>query len=217
MTRIVVVHGIGKQLSGPELLASELVPALQSGVTLAGGPRIAPEDIGVAFYGNILRRTGTRIGTVDHTADDLDGFETELLAELWEEAARNESAVPGLDAATRGRTPRFVQRALDASSHSRFLAGIAERMMIASLKQVRAYLTDPAIRSAQQLPTRVIGCAALLGMVEQRGHQRTGDRLPPCRAILLPQIDQALVLVEVARAQGQGALGAAGRLGMQAE
>jgi len=150
MTRIVVVHGIGKQVSGPELLASELVPALQSGVTLAGGPRIVPEDIGFAFYGNLFRRPGTRTGTSDYPADDLDAFEVDLLVALWAEAARNEPAVPGPDADTRGRTPRFVQRALDALSHSRFFAGVADRMMIASLKQVRAYLTDSAIRSAAQ-------------------------------------------------------------------
>ena len=150
MTRIVVVHGIGKQVSGPELLAAELVPALQSGVTLAGGPRIASEDIGFAFYGNLFRRPGTRTGTADYTANSLDDFETELLAELWEEAARSEPAVLGPEAPTRGRTPRFVQRALDALSHSRFFAGMAERMMIASLKQVSTYLTDPAIRSAAQ-------------------------------------------------------------------
>lgn len=150
MARIVVVHGIGKQVSGPELLASELVPALQSGVTLAGGPRIAPEDVKVAFYGNLFRRPGTRAGTQGHASDDLDAFELDLLTELWTEAARTEQAVPAPDGDTRGRTPRFVQRALDALSHSRFFAGMADRMLIASLKQVRGYLTDPAIRSAAQ-------------------------------------------------------------------
>lgn len=150
MARIVVVHGIGKQVSGPELLAGELVPALRDGVTLAGGPRIAPEDVRIAFYGHLFRRPGARAGTPDYRAADLDAFEVDLLVALWTEAARTEPAVPGPDADTRGRTPRVVQRALDALSHSRFFAGLADRLMIASLKQVRAYLTDPAIRSAVQ-------------------------------------------------------------------
>ena len=45
-----------------------------------------------------------------------------------------------------GRTPRFVQRALDALSRSRFFAGLAERAFIHDLKQVSAYFHDDDIR-----------------------------------------------------------------------
>ena len=60
-----------------------------------------------------------------------------------------EEGVPGPEAQTKVvRTPRFVQRALNALSQSRFFARIAERAFIFDLKQVRSYLHDQAIRQA---------------------------------------------------------------------
>ena len=51
------------------------------------------------------------------------------------------------DAATKlGRTPRSVQRALNALSQLKFFAGIAERALIFDLKQVYLYLHDKPIR-----------------------------------------------------------------------
>jgi pimeloyl-ACP methyl ester carboxylesterase len=44
------------------------------------------------------------------------------------------------------RTPRLVQRALDALSGSKFFVGLAERALIADLKQVHAYLADQQVR-----------------------------------------------------------------------
>jgi pimeloyl-ACP methyl ester carboxylesterase len=70
---------------------------------------------------------------------------------LWREAARVEpGTVPDPEkatkGATKGRTPRFVQRALDALSRSKFLAGVVESAFIFDLKQVSAYLGDPQVR-----------------------------------------------------------------------
>lgn len=62
------------------------------------------------------------------------------------------------DARTLARTPRSVQSALNALSNSRFFAGLAERMMILSLKQVRRYLTDEAVRAEVQ--ARVERCVS---------------------------------------------------------
>ena len=43
-------------------------------------------------------------------AEDLDGFEQELLAEWWSEASRTDEAVLAPDARTLARTPRSVRR-----------------------------------------------------------------------------------------------------------
>jgi hypothetical protein len=43
---------------------------------------------------------------------------------------------------------------------------------------------------------------AFLAVPDEAGHQGGGDRLPAHRLALLPQQDQALVRVQVVRAQG---------------
>ena len=53
-----------------------------------------------------------------------------------------------------------VQQALDALSHSRFFAGIGEPLMIFSARQVRRYLSEPAIRAAAQ--ARVASCVTAI-------------------------------------------------------
>jgi hypothetical protein len=53
------------------------------------------------------------------------------------------------------------------------------------------------------------------GVPEQGGHQGGGDRLPPDGLAFLAQQDQALLGIEVLRAQRQRAAPAARRLGMQ--
>jgi hypothetical protein len=159
MARIVVVHGIGKQVSGPEQEVSEWLPALRSGLTLAGGPAIAETDVVCGFYGDLFRRPGTRTGIPNYTAEDVDSeFEHDLLRAWWEAASGYEAQVTGPDAATRGRTPRIAQRALDALSHSRFFAGMAEHALIADLKQVRTYLADRRIRAEAR--SRVEKCVS---------------------------------------------------------
>ena len=66
---------------------------------------------------------------------------------------------------------------------------------------------------AQQLPAR--RGVPFLGVLDEAGHQGGGDRLPADRLALLPQQDQALVRVQVLRAQRQRAAAAAGGLGVQ--
>ncbi|MFI7321313.1 hypothetical protein [Streptomyces venezuelae] len=48
------------------------------------------------------------------------------------------------------RTPYLVQRALNALSHSAFFAGVSERLLIWSARQVRLYFTDAEVRAAVQ-------------------------------------------------------------------
>jgi hypothetical protein len=145
---VLLVHGIAQQYRGPESLRSECAPALCDGVTLAGG-QLAPADVSVAFYGDLFRPPGrTRAtGLPDYDHSDVDNdFEKQLLQAWWLEAARTDPAVPGPDDPTRVRTPQWIQRALYALSGSSYFGGLAERVLIGNLKQVRAYFTDRPAR-----------------------------------------------------------------------
>ena len=55
----------------------------------------------------------------------------------------------------------------------------------------------------------------LLAVLDQAGHQGGGDRLPADPLALLAQQDQALVRIEVLRAQRERPAAAAGGLGVQ--
>jgi hypothetical protein len=70
-----------------------------------------------------------------------------------------------------------------------------------------------AIAVAQQLP--VPRGVPFLAVPDQRGHQSGGDRLPAERLALFPEQDQALLRVQVQRAQREGAASPAGGLGVQ--
>jgi len=148
MALIVAVHGIGQQLEGPETHALNWRAPLSDGVHLAGGPPIAPEDVVVAFYGDLFRRKGGKgFGAVELTpADVSDDFDRELL-ELWAHEAAELEAPEVAGAPTKVRTPDTVQRALNVLSHSSFFAGVAGRVVVWNLGQVRAYMTDPDIRA----------------------------------------------------------------------
>ncbi|MFC8515576.1 hypothetical protein [Streptomyces sp. NPDC057257] len=153
MARIVGVHGVGKQRLGSNTLSKDWEPALADGLERAGGPKIAPGDLRMAFYGDLFRPPGHDLslspGDPFLTADDVDeGFEADLLMEWWSACARTDPAVPppGADD-TLARSPRAVQTALRVLQHSRFFAEISLRALVFDLKQVRRYLTDPELRA----------------------------------------------------------------------
>ena len=152
MPSVVGVHGIAQQFKGPNVLRTEWLPALRDGLWLAGVNFRQDDDLMCAFYGDLFRQPGTKTVGIPHydTNDVTDDWEKELLDAWWREAAAVvEKGVPSPEAETKAiRTPRFVQRALNALSGSRFFAGIAERALIFDLKQVRSYLHDQAIRQA---------------------------------------------------------------------
>ncbi|MET9558613.1 hypothetical protein [Streptomyces sp. NPDC006645] len=152
MTRVVLVHGIAQEMKGPETLLADWYPALSDGLALAAGPPVARDDVSMAFYGDLFRPAGHRgLGTPELDASDVqDGIERELLLQWWQSAAALDTRVAGPDAQARLRTPLLVQRALNALSHSSFFAGLSERMMISSARQVRRYFTEPAVRTAIQ-------------------------------------------------------------------
>ncbi|WP_181449536.1 hypothetical protein [Streptomyces cyaneus] len=156
MARIVGVHGVGKQRLGGNTLLKDWEPALADGLDRAGGIRLGPGEMRMAFYGDLFRPPGhtLAIGDPMFTADDIDdegfeGFEAELLLEWWTEAARTDPAVPPPGATdTLTRSPRAVQTALRVLQHSRFFADISLRALVFDLKQVRRYLTDDDLRAA---------------------------------------------------------------------
>ncbi|MFE7125172.1 hypothetical protein [Streptomyces sp. NPDC057617] len=149
MTRIVLVHGIAQEVKGPGTLLADWYPALSDGLALAAGMRVARDDVSMAFYGDLFRPAGHRgLGAPELDASDVkDGLERELLLQWWEFASEWDTRVAGPAAQARLRTPHLVQRALDALSHSSFFAGLSERMMIASVRQVRRYFTEPDVRA----------------------------------------------------------------------
>lgn len=152
MTRVVLVHGIAQEAKGPATLLADWYPALSDGLALAAGPRVARDEVSMAFYGDLFRPAGHRgLGAPELDASDVqDGIERELLLQWWETAADLEARVAGPAAQARLRTPLLVQRALNALSHSSFFAGLSERMMISSARQVRRYFTEPGVRMAIQ-------------------------------------------------------------------
>ncbi|WP_030019114.1 hypothetical protein [Streptomyces monomycini] len=151
MSRIVLVHGIGQQVSGGHSLADSWYPCLADGLAL-NGARVDRAEVTMAFYGDLFRPAGHRgVGVPDLDASDVtDDLERAMLLAWWEQAARQEAGVEGPGDRTRLRTPYVVQRALNALSHSSFFAGLSERLMIAGVRQVRSYLTDSAVRRQVQ-------------------------------------------------------------------
>jgi hypothetical protein len=151
MTQIVLVHGIGKQVQGPRMLLDDLYPALSDGLALAGS-EIAPDEVSMAFYGDIFRPPGQRdLDCPELDASDVtDPLDHALLMAWWQEAGRDEPNVPGPNDPVRLRTPYPIQQALDALSHSKFFAGISEQLLIFSARQVRRYLCEPSVRTAAQ-------------------------------------------------------------------
>jgi hypothetical protein len=151
MPRIVGVHGIGQQFEGPNTLHVAWAAALRDGVILAGKTPPPGDDLVCAFYGDLFRLRGTKsLGLPPYDAGDVtDAYEQDLLAAWWRGAAEAEPGqVVSPDAVTKMATPRLVQSALDALSHSAFFAGLAERAFIGDLKQVSAYFHDDALRRA---------------------------------------------------------------------
>ena len=153
MARIVCVHGVGQQVRGEDSLAGEWALALRDGMRRVGCaesqlPRAG--EIRCVFYGDVFRTAGRRLAVGDPwlTAADATEFDHELLAAWWRGAAESDPRVVRPGARTLARTPGGVQAALRALSGSAFFAGLADRVMLSDLQQVRRYMTDPQVRPA---------------------------------------------------------------------
>jgi pimeloyl-ACP methyl ester carboxylesterase len=155
MARVVCVHGIGQQGKGEDTLRGEWATALRDGMR-RGGCALTDlpdlEEIGCVFYGDLFRPAGRLLGVEDPwlTAVDATEFDRELLMAWWRGAADSDPGVVDLEARTLLRTPGTVQAGLRALNRSGFFAGLAERVMLFDLEQVRRYMTDPAVRAAVQ-------------------------------------------------------------------
>ncbi|MGX1887832.1 hypothetical protein BGM19_00065 [Streptomyces agglomeratus] len=159
MAHIVGIHGIGQQFIGAHTLHRTWLPALRDGIAVAR--RVFPIkadsasttdvdadawDLRIAFYGDLFRpASGKALGEPPYEATDIESaVEVELLDLLWQETVRIEERPDAPP--TKVRTPLVAQRALNRLCSSPFFAGIAERALIADLKQVRAFLCDATVK-----------------------------------------------------------------------
>jgi hypothetical protein len=153
VARVVCLHGVGQQLKGEDSLAGEWALALRDGMRRSGCPEArlpGAGEIRCVFYGDVFRPAGRRLAVGDPwlTAADATEFDQELLAAWWRGAAEYDPRVVDPGARTLARAPAGVQAALRALSGSAFFAGLADRVMLFDLQQVRLYMTDPQVRQA---------------------------------------------------------------------
>jgi hypothetical protein len=141
MAKILAVHGIFHQYDGHECAHKEWFPALSDGLRFAGGNKLAPEDLAIAFYGDLFRKRVTKsISEPRYEAIDVtDPYEQELLA-VWSNAVQ--TIEPELQRETKDiiRMPGSVQFALLTLCRSRCFANVAEHLLIARIKQISGYM-----------------------------------------------------------------------------
>ena len=162
MARVVVVHGVGQEFRGPELMCQEVGPALRDGVRLAGGSELTADDVACVFYGDLFFTPGSRSWDLPPWDEyDVDeGLEAELLDAWWAHAAQVDPTVAGPDAeggrgvvgyvGSRVLLAQRVRAALDAVSGSWFFGKVSDKLLVFALKQVRRYMTEPDLRAAAQ-------------------------------------------------------------------
>lgn len=99
MARVIGVHGVGHQFSGPNTLRKEWLPALKDGLALANRGLASDDDFACAFYGELFRPAGKAAGDPPFDASDVaEDWERALLELWWREAARIDPEVRGPDA-----------------------------------------------------------------------------------------------------------------------
>ncbi len=156
MARVVLVHGIGAQVSGEQVLIQQWLPALNSGLIRCGATVLEPADVVAGFYGDLFRPRGQFLSVGEpfySPADVQAGWEQEMLVAWWRAAAETDPAVRPPGDQSLASTPVPVQMILHQLSRSRFFAGAVPRVMIGNLKQVRRYLFEPELR--EQIRDRV--------------------------------------------------------------
>src|SRR3954451_20201215 len=87
--KIVGVHGIAQTFVCAETLKQIWLPALRDGLAEAGWRQLGDNDFEVVAYGPLFRPGEFRsTGTPKIHSEDLDDWECEMLAVLWQEASR---------------------------------------------------------------------------------------------------------------------------------
>lgn len=148
MAAVVFVHGVGQQVKGAGMVHAEVSPALADGVRLAGG-EVHATDVACTFYGDLFRPAGEYLAPeplID--VQDLTEAEVNLLVAWWQRAADTDSTILPPDTEVLARMPQPAVAAVRALGRSRFFAGIGERLLLGSLRQVRRYLHEPDLRKA---------------------------------------------------------------------
>jgi len=152
MAEIVGVHGIAQQFTGGFELQSAWLAALRDGLAAAGhrarAKAITDKDLRVAFFGDLFRPPGAMAAQDPpySPADIQPGPERDLLAEFYRAAVADEPAL-GPPAGAMASGSVAVQVMAERLLRSRTFAGVAQRALIGSLKQVTRFLADPGTRN----------------------------------------------------------------------
>jgi hypothetical protein len=167
---IVGVHGIAQQQVGRRQLLQAWGPALEDGVEIAAGHRVAGVPFDLAFYGHLFlnRSAATGKSGVDQfglaaldeeEAADLAAAARELVSEDQIAAAAQTPPEKGIPAVPGPLQVLF--RALDATFGAS--AGV---LYLGTLRQVRRYLRDAELKAAvDALVAEAVGseCRVLVG------------------------------------------------------
>ncbi len=149
MARIVFIHGIGQQVEAPERLLGEWGASLRAGMRFAGVPagEWPPDaDMDLAFFGELFRDDVKGVPDMPYVLADIDeGFEEEILRAWAAQALAQEVDEEVSKAAW---APQSVQQLAVSLLSLPYFANITERLLVGALKQLRAYLTDTAVRAA---------------------------------------------------------------------
>jgi hypothetical protein len=151
MAAMVGIHGIGQQFRGGYQLATAWFDAVRDGLVRADFRAVAtgltPGDLRVSFFGDLFRPPGA-LAAQDppFTAADIrSDAERDLLA-AWYEAAVAQDESLGQPGGALGAGRATVQVMLAGLARCPAMARVAERAFIGNLKQVIAFLHDPAVK-----------------------------------------------------------------------
>jgi hypothetical protein len=148
---LVGVHGIGKQHLGPHQLEELWRPALSDGLFHATGRHVPPLDLRIAFYGDLFRvrpASGRKSGVGDEDVlADLDAEEIADLSDAVTEIVPPADLAAAAEAPPKAHTrvPRGVAVLLGAVE--RRFPGASGVLVLGTLRQVRRYLRDPALKA----------------------------------------------------------------------
>jgi hypothetical protein len=151
MAGIVGIHGIAQQFQGGHQLGSAWYDAVRDGLTAAGcrpaAEALAPADVRIAFFGDLFRPPGSMAGHEPpfSAADVRAGAERDLLTAFYQAAVGQDPSL-GAPEGAMGAGRAAVQVMLAGLARRPTFARAAQRAFIGNLKQVTAFLQDPAVK-----------------------------------------------------------------------
>lgn len=151
MAVIVGVHGIAQQFRGGYQLGSIWFDCIRDGLAMAGhratAATLEPAEVTVAFFGDLFRPQGA-MAALDppYTPEDIKpGPEQETLEAFYKAATALDPAL-GTPAEALGAGRVTVNVMLDRLMRSASFSMVIQRAFIGNLKQVTAFLCDPAVK-----------------------------------------------------------------------